>query len=194
MTSIFDRLSAQGTASSRARAKIEQEERRHHEEKRKRERKARTPAKNPGKLQVMGVGKPQDPPKRIVTSPKQMSETLDRLYKQDTVSSKAHNAKISTPRKASKNMASPRRVTALSSKEDKVDLFSPPPTTAVRMKILIRTKELKKNGGGYGDLNLSGSDVKRQISLFHARKSSAKLLAYDVMNALFFRDCESVLS
>ena len=189
MTSIYDRLAAQGTASSRVRAKIEQEERRQQEEKRKRDRKARTPAKNPGKLQVMGLGEPQDP-KRIVTSPKQMSNLCDRLYKQDTASSKAHHAPVNTPQKAT----SPRRVTAplprvaaLPSAQDKDNLSSP---IAIRMKILIRTKEQKKNGEGYGDLNLSNPEVRRQINLFHAGKSSAKSLAYDVMNALFFRDCE----
>lgn len=166
-----------------ARAKIEQEERRHHEEKRKRERKERTPATNPGKL----VGKPQDP-KRIVTSPKQMSETLDRLYKQDTASSKAHHATISTPRKRSLD-----RSAAFPSAKDK-DVLSSPPPIAIRMKILIRTEEQRKNGEGYCDLNLSGSAVRRQINLFHAGKSSAKSLAYDVINALFFRDCESVLT
>ena len=106
MTSVFDRLAQQGTASSAARTAEEKQCRSQQQQRRKEASAALTPksAKHP----------PQDPVKSPMKSPKKTSKDQDafyaRLAKQETISSAAHHTEgsgssqsIKSPKKVGKN-------------------------------------------------------------------------------------------
>lgn len=56
------------------------------------------------------------------------------------------------------------------------------------MNLHIRSKEEKKEGKFYSDLNITRADFRKQVDLYHSGKISAHALAFDVINALFERD------
>jgi hypothetical protein len=99
-SSIFDRLSQQGTVASRQRDAEEKQSRCLKNEQRRQMEVALTPSKNDKKLKALQrspITAPQDQTNQkkqsIVASPKQKDALYDRLAKQDTISSAAHHGK-----------------------------------------------------------------------------------------------------
>ncbi|KAL9185120.1 hypothetical protein ACHAXT_002897 [Thalassiosira profunda] len=88
-SSVFDRLSQQGTAASAAREAKEKEDREKQQQRRAAEKAAVRPKMDRAKLQQMHA--PQDPKLPKVRSPKQKDSFYNRLSKQETASSAAHH-------------------------------------------------------------------------------------------------------
>ncbi|KAL7496571.1 hypothetical protein ACHAWT_004928 [Skeletonema menzelii] len=96
-SSVFERLSQQGTVASKQRDAEERQSRFEKEHRRQKEMAALTPTKNELKLKAMQRSPvPQDRMKKnVVNSPKKRDELYDRLAKQETISSAAHHDKAS---------------------------------------------------------------------------------------------------
>ena len=239
MTSVFERLSQQGTVASKQRDAEERQCRLKKEQRRQKETAAQTPTKNELKLKAMQRSPPipQDRMKKngvAVSSPKQRDEVYDRLAKQETISSAAHhasqdnnnstgngvvggggNSPIRTSRELSQTFnrlykqdtASSKahhHKKSLSPKKKKVvsnttpppslltrrleDKSSDQPSIPLKMDIYIRTTEQQKSGKPYNTLDIPSNEVRKQINLYATSKISAKALAYDIINALFHRD------
>ncbi|KAL9185131.1 hypothetical protein ACHAXT_002908 [Thalassiosira profunda] len=88
-SSVFDRLSQQGTAASAARAAKEKEDRETLQRRRAEESAGVSPRHNRTKLQTMRAT--QDPRLPVVRSPEQKDAFYNRLSKQETASSAAHH-------------------------------------------------------------------------------------------------------
>ena len=240
MTSVFERLSQQGTIASKQRDAEERQCRLKKEQRRQKETAALTPTKNELKLKAMQRSPPipQDRMKKngAVSSPKQRDEVYDRLAKQETISSAAHhashdnnnstgnvgvvggggNSPIRTSRELSQTFnrlykqdtasskAHHHKNSLLSPKKKKVvsnttpppslltrrleDKSSDQPPIPLKMDIYIRTTEQQKAGKSYNTLELTSNEVRKQINLYATSKISARALAYDIINALFHRD------
>lgn len=117
------------------------------------------------------------------------SEVFNRLYKQETAATKAHHKKEEPPLPISPRRGKPTPPPSLLKRleekraADKSDQLIP-----IEMNLHIRTKDGKKEGNPYSPLELTQSDVRKQINLFHAGKISAHALAFDVIGTLFSRD------
>lgn len=233
-TSVFERLSSQGTAASNARVAQEKQWREQQKQQHAADAAALTPITNPAKLEQLKI--PQDHQAGLIKSPrrtpKQRDEYLSRLAKQETVCSAGHHipdahedadyVQIQSPKKATGHSGHSAVFNRLYKQETAASMAhhyvkeektppplsprkanpSPPPSllkrleqksesvppTPITMNLHIRTKEEKKGGKSYNNLNISQANVRKQINLFHTGKISARALACDVINALFERD------
>ena len=119
----------------------------------------------------------------------ELAATFNRLYKQDTASSKAHHHKPEEKSFSPKKKVSSTPPPSLLNRRRLDSESSSGPPVPLKLDVYIRTAEEKKNGQSYNTLDFTQNDVRKQINCYAiTSKISAKSLAYGIINALFHRD------
>jgi len=121
-----------------------------------------------------------------IRTDRELAATFNRLYKQDTACSRAHQYH----KPVDKSLSPKKKITPSpppSLLQRRLDYKASGPLIPLKMDVYIRTTEEKKRGTSYNTLDLEQNDLRKQINLYATSKISARALAYDIINALFHR-------